>query len=172
MALGEYNSMTAQAELLQRELDLERSELRRHPESEQRELAQIYRSRGLDRQLADSLASEVMRDPELALETHAREELGISPSSLGSPLVAAASSLASFALGAVLPLLPWFFAGGRGSLVASLIIGAVTAVSVGAALAGFTRRSVVRSALRQLLFLVVGAAASYGLGSAVGINVG
>ncbi|MBV8980435.1 MAG: VIT1/CCC1 transporter family protein [Acidimicrobiia bacterium] len=172
MAIGEYVSMTAQAELLQRELDLERRELKRVPEAERRELAHIYRSRGVDAETADTLASEMMRDPDLALETHAREELGIDPNALGSPIRAAASSFVSFAIGALIPLLPWFFGGGRSYVAASIVLGAVAAFAVGAALARFTGRSVVRSAGRQLLLSAVAAAITYGIGAAVGVATG
>src|SRR5207248_10368005 len=151
MAIGEYISMTAQAELFERELELERRELSRRPESERRELAHIYRSRGVDAGTADELASQMMRDPDLALETHAREELGIDPNALGSPIGAAASSFVAFAIGALVPLLPWFFGGGRSYVVASVVLGAVASITVGAALARFTGRSVVWSAGRQLL---------------------
>ncbi|HEX3946332.1 MAG TPA: VIT1/CCC1 transporter family protein, partial [Acidimicrobiales bacterium] len=106
MAAGEYLSMQAQRELLQRELEVERQSLRRAPEAERRELTAIYERRGLDPVLAAELVGEMMRDPEVALETHAREELGIDPGALGSPWRAAASSFATFALGALLPLLP------------------------------------------------------------------
>ena len=171
MALGEYVSMTAQTELLEAELEMERTELKRRPELERRELAQIYRSRGVDPTLADSLATEMMRDPELALETHAREELGINPAALGSPPQAAVSSFVSFGVGALVPLVPWFFRGGRGSVVASLVLGAFAAVIVGVALSRFTGRSAVRSALRQLMLSGAAAAASFGIGSLFGVNV-
>jgi len=106
MAAGEYLSMQAQRELLQRELEVERQSLRRAPEAERRELTAIYERRGLDPGLAAELVDEVMRDPDVALETHAREELGIDPGSLGSPWRAAVSSFVTFAVGALLPLLP------------------------------------------------------------------
>jgi VIT1/CCC1 family predicted Fe2+/Mn2+ transporter len=171
MALGEYVSMTAQTELLEAELEMERTELRRRPELERRELAQIYRSRGVDPVLADSLATEMMRDPEMALETHAREELGINPAALGSPPKAAVSSFVSFGVGALVPLLPWFFSGGRGSVMTSLVLGALAAIAVGVALSRFTGRSAVRSALRQLVLSGAAAAASFGIGSLFGVNV-
>ncbi len=172
MAIGEYISMTAQAELLERELDLERRELRRVPEAERRELAHIYRSRGVDPQTADKLSREMMRDPDLALETHAREELGIDPNALGSPIGAAASSFVSFAIGALVPLLPWFFGGGHGYVAASILLGGVAAFAVGAALARFTGRSMLRSAFRQLAVSAVAAAVTWGIGSAVGVSTG
>jgi VIT1/CCC1 family predicted Fe2+/Mn2+ transporter len=172
MAIGEYVSMTAQAELFERELELERREIKRRPENERRELAHIYRARGVEADTADELASQMMRDPDLALETHAREELGIDPKALGSPIGAALSSFVSFAVGALLPLLPWFFGGGRSYVLATVILGALGAVAVGAGLSRFTGRSAVRSALRQLLFTAVGAAVVYGIGAAVGVATG
>ena len=170
MAAGEYISMTAQSELLERELDMERLELKRRPESERAELVQIYRSRGIDRDTAEDLASELMRDPEVALQTHAREELGIDPGELGSPVAAAVSSFLAFAAGALIPLFPWFFATGTAAIVTSVVLGIIAALTVGALLARFTGRSVVRSAMRQLTWSAVPAAITYAIGSAVGVG--
>ena len=114
MAAGEYVSMQAQRELFQRELELENHEIRTRPEGERRELVRIYESRGVEPDVAGHLASEMMRTPELALETHAREELGINPTALGSPVKAGASSFATFALGALVPLIPWLVTRGTG----------------------------------------------------------
>jgi vacuolar iron transporter family protein len=172
MASGEYVSMQAQRELLLRELALERHEIRHRPEGERRELVHIYESRGIAPDLARQLADEMMRTPELALETHAREELGIDPSSLGSPLQAAASSFGTFALGALLPLLPWLFAAGTVAVVSSVVIGAVAALAVGSALAVFTERPWWLSALRQLAFTAVPAAITVGIGQAIGVAAG
>src|SRR5205807_8135365 len=138
---------------------------------ERRELVQIYKARGVEPGTAEELATEMMRDPDLALETHAREELGIDPRSLGSPIAAAVSSFVSFAIGALAPLLPWFFGGGRSAALVSIGLGAVAAVAVGGSLSRFTGRSALRSAARQLLFTATGAAVAYGIGSAVGISV-
>jgi VIT1/CCC1 family predicted Fe2+/Mn2+ transporter len=170
MAAGEYISMTAQSELLERELEMERLELRRRPEAERRELAQIYRSRGVDAETADQLATALSRDPELALETHAREELGIDPNELGRPVSAAISSFITFSVGASIPLLPYFFATGTAALVAAVVLGVIAALAVGAFLARFTGRPVARSAARQLVFSAVPAAATYALGAAVGVT--
>jgi vacuolar iron transporter family protein len=170
MAAGEYVSMKAQSELLERELEMERVELHRRPEAERRELAAIYRSRGVDEATADQLATALSRDPELALQTHAREELGIDPDSLGRPLSAALSSFLTFSIGASIPLVPYFFGSGTGALVAAVVMGVIAACTVGALLARFTGRSTVRSAARQLLFSAVPAAATYALGSAVGVS--
>ena len=170
MAAGEYVSMTAQAELLERELEMERLELRRRPEAERRELAQIYRSRGVDEDTADQLATALSRDPELALQTHAREELGIDPDSLGQPVRAALSSFVTFSVGATIPLIPYFFATGTAALVVAVVLGVIAALAVGAALARFTGRPMGRSAARQLLFSAVPAAITYAIGSAVGVS--
>jgi vacuolar iron transporter family protein len=171
MAAGEYVSMQAQRELFERELDVERQALRRNPEFERAELTSIYERRGIDPALARELVAEVMSDPDTALETHAREELGINPSALGSPVRAAVSSFCAFALGALLPLLPWFFGSGTAAVVASVVIGVVASLAVGWALGAFTGRSRVRSALRQLLVAAVASAVTFGIGRAVGAGV-
>lgn len=170
MAAGEYISMQAQRELFQRELDLERRELARHPEGEHRELTRIYEKRGVEREVASELASAMMRDPEVALETHAREELGIDPQQLGSPMLAAASSFGAFALGAVAPLIPWFFLTHGAAVIASIVLGAIAALVVGGALSVFTGRSWARSALRQLVVSAGIATVAYGVGAAVGVS--
>jgi VIT1/CCC1 family predicted Fe2+/Mn2+ transporter len=172
MAAGEYNSMRVQAELLQREVDLERIELARSPTVETVELAQIYASRGMDPDAARAASEAVMADPDLALSTHAREELGIDPTSLGSPLAAARSSLLAFAVGAVLPLGPWFVGSGTAAVVASLVVALVAAVGVGAVIARLTERPTLRLAARQVAFTLVPAALTFAIGSAVGVGVG
>ena len=171
MGAGEYVSMQGQRELLQRELEVERQALRADPESERRELAAIYERRGLDPALARDLVEEVMADPELALETHAREELGIDPGALGSPLVATGSSFVMFALGALLPLLPWLVSRGLTATLASVAVGAVASLVVGAVLAGFTGRALWRSAFRQLGVATLAAGVTYGVGHLVGVSV-
>jgi VIT1/CCC1 family predicted Fe2+/Mn2+ transporter len=103
MAAGEYVSMSAQRELLDRELDVERTALRREPEAERQELAELYENRGLSPEDASQLAELMMRTPEMALQTHAREEIGIDPSAIPSPYPAAVSSLISFSVGAAVP---------------------------------------------------------------------
>ena len=170
MAAGEWLSMRAQAELLERELALERRALARTPETERRELAAIYRRRGIDRVTADSMARQVMSDPETALEVHAREEMGVDPSSLGSPTQAAAASFVTFGLGALVPLLPFFWGHGNGALIVSIVLAAVAATFVGAALARFTGRSAVFSAARQVLICAAAAGVTYGIGHLVGVS--
>jgi VIT1/CCC1 family predicted Fe2+/Mn2+ transporter len=171
MAAGEYNSMRVQAELLERELELERIELRRNPHVETVELAQIYQSRGVHPDRARAVAEEMMRDPETALEAHAREELGIDPGELGSPLGAAGSSFVAFAVGALIPLLPWFFGKGGAAIVASSVLAVLAAVGVGLAVSRFAERPWPIAVGRQVAFTVVPAAVTYAIGSAVGVGV-
>jgi VIT1/CCC1 family predicted Fe2+/Mn2+ transporter len=172
MAAGEYGSMKAQKELLERELELERIELHRNPHVETVELAQTYQSRGLDPDLAREVAERLMSTPERALETHAREELGIDPHSLGSPVGSAVSSFLAFAVGALLPLLPWFFGDGTGAIVASVVLGLAGAATVGLALAAFTEGSKLRLATRYLTIAAVSAALTFVIGSLVGVGTG
>jgi VIT1/CCC1 family predicted Fe2+/Mn2+ transporter len=172
MAAGEYVSMKAQTELLERELEMERVELRRAPDAERAELAQLYESRGVDPDVAGELAHEMMRTPELALETHAREELGVDPRSLGNPYQAAGASAASFGIGAVVPLMPWFFTHGTAAVLISIVLGAAAAVCIGVALARYTGRSWVHSAVRQLIVTVAAAGVTYALGALVGTHLG
>ncbi|PJT50189.1 hypothetical protein CWI85_13470, partial [Streptomyces albidoflavus] len=107
MAAGEYTSVASQRELVQAEVAVERRELRRHPRDEEAELAQLYVSRGVEPKLAREVARQLSADPEQALEIHAREELGVDPGDLPSPVVAAVSSFGAFAVGALLPVLPY-----------------------------------------------------------------
>ncbi|MGQ0616374.1 MAG: VIT1/CCC1 transporter family protein [Acidimicrobiia bacterium] len=171
MAAGEYNSMRVQSELLERELEIERLELHRNPHVETVELSQIYQSRGVDPDRARALAEDLMRDPEVALQTHAREELGIDPDELGSPLTAAVSSFVAFSVGALVPLVPWFFASGGGAIVASLMLAFTAAVLVGYTTGRATQRRPHRTVLRQVLFTMVPAALTYLIGSLVGVGV-
>lgn len=171
MAAGEWVSMKAQTELLERELELERAEHLRNPNVEIAELAEIYQSRGIDPDSALHMAREVMADPEQALEIHAREELGVDPNDLGNPTEAAVSSFLSFAVGGLLPLLPWLFTGGTGAVIASVVLGVVGAATIGALLARFTGRPWPVSVLRQVLIAAGAAAITFGIGAAVGTGV-
>ena len=170
MAAGEYNSVRVQNELFERELELERVELRRNPQGETEELAGVYESRGVPGHRARELAQAMMSDPDLALEVHAKEELGMAPGSLGSPLGAASSSFACFSLGAVVPLAPWFVGAGTAATITSLVLAVVAAVAVGWVIAATAERPVSRVVARQLLFTLVPAAITYAVGSALGVS--
>jgi vacuolar iron transporter family protein len=171
MAAGEYNSMRVQGELFQRELALERREIERNPSVEALELAQRYQSRGVDPDLARELAESLMGDPELALEFHAREELGVNPGHLGSPLSASLASFGAFTVGASVPLLPWLGLSGSTALGVTLVAALTAAVLVGLAIARFTEGPPLRTAFRQVLFTAVPAAVTYALGSLIGVNL-
>ena len=168
MAAGEYVSVKAQAELVEREIEIERVSIAEEPEMETRELAAIYRERGLDEGEADTLASAIMADPEVALDVHAREELGIDPDETGDPAGAAIASFAAFTVGAVLPLCPWFFLEGTAAIVVSVIVGIVASAIVGVVLATFTKRSVLRTAGRQVGFAVGACLLTFVIGSIFG----
>ncbi len=172
MAAGEYISMRAQKELFERELAVEREQLERFPAKEAVELALIYQSRGVDPDVAQAMVDNVMGDLERALETHAREELGIAPGSLGSPVGAAVGSFLAFAVGALLPLVPWFFTGGKGAVMASVVLAVLAASGIGIALATFTGRSKLYSAVRQVLIAVLAAGVTYAVGSWLGVDTG
>lgn len=165
MAAGEYVSMTAQKELIHRELDVERKALRDSPKQELAELVAVYEQRGVCREVAEEVAEALMSTPERALETHSREELGVNPRQTGEPKKAAASSFVSFAVGAVIPLLPWFFISGVGAILASIVLGTVSALAIGWGLGVATGRSPWKGALRKFGIAAVAAAVTYGVGS-------
>ena len=171
MAAGEYNSMRVQTELFEREIALERREIERNPAVEAVELAQRYQSRGVNPDVARELANGLMADPELALEFHARDELGIIPGELGSPVRAAVASFIAFAVGASLPLAPWFVTEGNSGLMASLGVALIAAVAIGVAISRFTEADVVRTVMRQVAFTAVPAVITYLIGSAIGIGL-
>jgi VIT1/CCC1 family predicted Fe2+/Mn2+ transporter len=148
------------------EIDVERHELRHSPRAELAELAGLYRRRGLDESLADEVARQLSVDPEVALEVHAREELGVTPGTLPSPMLAAGASFASFAVGALIPVLP-YLAGGSSFLLAAGV-SAAALFGVGVGVSRFTLRAPLYSGLRQLLLGVLAAGATYGIGLAVG----
>lgn len=170
MAAGEYISVKSQNELIGAEVDVERRELARNPEGERDELAEVLHARGVDAELAQQVAEQISRSPEQALDVHVREELGVAPHDLPSPWTAAGFSFVCFALGAVLPLLPYLL--GYASLPVALGIGAATALAGGGAVAGLTGRPVWRGALRQFLFAALAVGATYLLGLLVGGVVG
>ncbi|MFD4787577.1 VIT1/CCC1 transporter family protein [Streptomyces sp. NPDC058459] len=169
MAAGEYTSVASQAELVQAELDVERRELRSHPQAEEDELAALYASRGVEPALAREVARQLSKDPEQALEIHAREELGIDPDDLPSPLTAAVSSFGAFALGALLPLLPYLL--GATALWPAVLLALAGLFGCGAVVAKVTARSWWFSGLRQLALGGAAAGVTFALGSLFGTAV-
>jgi VIT1/CCC1 family predicted Fe2+/Mn2+ transporter len=170
MAAGELVSVRAQDELVQRELEVERTELADEPEAERRELAALYQARGVPARDAETVARILSANDKVALDTHARLELGIDPDAVGSAWRASVASFLAFAVGAVLPLLPWFFVHGAVAVVLSVVIGTVAALILGGVTGLLTGRGVIRTALRQLAAVAVAASVTYGIGSLLGVS--
>ncbi|MER6593442.1 VIT1/CCC1 transporter family protein [Micromonospora purpureochromogenes] len=170
MGLGEYTSVRSANEQVAAEVAKERRELERHPEAEARELADAWVARGLPRDLATQVAEAVRRNPEEALRVHVREELGVDPDEQPSPWSAATSSFLCFSVGALVPLLTYLL--GFTSLWLALGVGAVGLFVAGAIVARFTYRPWWTSGLRQLLLGTAAAAATYLVGTLIGIQGG
>lgn len=172
MAAGEYVSMRAQRELFENEIATEKREIAEDPQGEQKELELIYRSKGLPDAAAAKLASQMMKDPEVALDTHAKEELGLNMNELGSPWGAAASSFVAFVIGAGIPVLPYILFASSTAFMTSALLSALALLAVGALISKYTGRSVLVSALRMLLIGFGAAAVTYLVGSAIGVSTG
>jgi VIT1/CCC1 family predicted Fe2+/Mn2+ transporter len=166
MAAGEYVSVSSQNELVGSEVHKEKLELENNPVAEQRELAAAFRARGVDPDLARQVAEQISRNPDHALSAHVREELGVDPQELPSPLVAAGASLVTFSVGALVPLLPYL--AGANSLVLALGCAAVAAILGGGTVARTTGRPFRPGAVRQQPLAAAAAAVTYGIGYAVG----
>jgi VIT1/CCC1 family predicted Fe2+/Mn2+ transporter len=171
MAAGEYVSVRSQREMFEHQIGLERDELAQYPEEEAKELALIYAARGLSREDALKLAKAVISDPAQALDTLAREELGLNPEDLGSPWGVAIFSFLSFAAGALVPLLPFFALSGGRALVISIGVTALALFAVGAAISLFTGRSALRDGLRILFIGAAAGALTYGIGKLLGVSL-
>jgi vacuolar iron transporter family protein len=171
MAAGEYVSMASQREMYQREIALEAQELEEKPEEERDELVLLYRAKGIPRDEAIRLNDRIMADRQVALDTLTREELGLDPTELGSPLSAAISGMLTFALGALVVIIPYFFGSGTAALIAAIILAAAALVGVGAGIGILNGRPAVASGLRQLLLGGAAAVVTYGIGHLIGAQV-
>ncbi len=170
MAAGELVSVRAQQEMVEREVQVERQELADDPEGEQRELAGMYQAQGLSAEDASTVASILSAHPGIALDTHARLELGVDPQAPGSAWQAAVMSFLSFSVGAILPLFPWLITHGSAAVIASVIIGAVAALALGAAIGFMSGRNVLATAARQLAVAAIAATVTYGAGHLLGVS--
>jgi VIT1/CCC1 family predicted Fe2+/Mn2+ transporter len=166
MGTGEYISVTNQNELVHAEVALERSMLDRFPAAEQDELAGYFRNYGADPETAARMAAAVSADPGTALRVHTREELGVDPDELPSPLLAGGASLLAFSLGALVPLLPYLV--GLRDLAATLVLTAVALIAGGMVVGRLTGRPVLRSGLRQVLLGGLAIAVTFGVGTLIG----
>jgi len=172
MALGEWLSVQSARELFQHQIEIERAELAADPEEEQRELELIYRAKGLDEEAAKKIAAQLVADPVRAVDTLAREELGVDPKELGgSAWVAAVTSFVLFAIGAVIPVIPYGLLAGPAALWTSVVASAFGLFGIGALITLMTGRSVWFSGFRQLLFGLVAAALTYGVGHLIGASL-
>ena len=170
MAAGEYTSVASQRELAHAEIEVERREIQLHPGDEELELAETYKAKGLDPDLASKVAQQLHANPDQALEEHVREELGLDPNDLPSPVVAAGSSFISFAIGAVIPVLPYLL--GTANVLPALIMSLTALFICGSIVSRVTTRSWWYSGLRQLLLGAAAAALTYGVGTLVGPGIG
>jgi len=172
MAAGEYVSVRAQRELHDNQIAGERAELEQYPEAEAGELATIFEARGMDAAAARSAADALIADPDRALATLAREELGLDPDNLASPARAAMASFVSFCAGAVLPLLPYLFVSGTAALQVAVAVSALALLAVGAVVALFSGGRVAVAALRMLVIGLGAAGITWVIGRALGVAVG
>lgn len=171
MAAGEYVSVRSQRELFEYQIDLERRELEAYPDEEAAELALIYEARGIPREEARNAAKRIVSDPERALDALAREELGLDPEQLGSPLGAARSSFLSFAAGAALPVAPFALASPSSALAVAIGLSAFALFCVGSAISLFTGRSALEGGLRMLGIGGAAGGATYAIGSFLGVSL-
>lgn len=169
MASGEFVSVSSQTELMRAEIAVEQRELRRNPAGELSELTAVFTAKGIRPELAAEVARELSANPEVAWRVHVREELGVDPDDLPSPWVAAGSSFAAFALGALIPVLPYIL--GATDLGISLALSVLGLIGAGAVVARLTARPMWFGASRQLLFGTLSAAVTYGIGLLIGTSV-
>lgn len=168
MGTGEYVSVTNQNELVHAEVALERHMHQQFPEAEQAELTERFRSYGADPVTAARMSAAVSADPEQALQFHARDELGVDPQDLPSPILAGVASLIAFSIGAVWPLLPYLL--GVSGLALSLTMTAAALLAGGVVVGRLTGRPLLRSGLRQLLLGALAVAVTYGVGHLIGAS--
>jgi vacuolar iron transporter family protein len=169
MALGEYTSITTANEQLESEVRVERRSFRKYPDEERAELVGMLMDMGMSRDTATTATEEIHRDENRALNFHLVQELGVDPAEKPSPWVAAGASFLMFAIGAIIPLIPYLL--GFSSLWAGLACGGVGLLIAGAVAARFTRKSLVAGGIRQLVFGAIAIAATFGVGTLIGATV-
>jgi VIT1/CCC1 family predicted Fe2+/Mn2+ transporter len=172
MALGEWISVKSSQELYENQMQLEMDELETNPEGEEKELALIYMSKGIPEEQARKMASDIMKNKDHAHEVLIKEELGINAEDLkGSAMEAAISSFILFAIGAILPVIPFFFMGGYEAVILSTILSGLGLFIIGAAITLFTGKSIWYSGFRQVLFGLIAAAITFGIGKIIGVSL-
>lgn len=171
MAAGEWISMQSQRELFESQIGEERDELERYPEEEAEELALIYETRGIPIEQAREMTLRLVKDSEQALDTLAREELGLNPDDLGSPWTAAAASFVAFSAGAAVPLLPFLVGARESGVPAAALLSAAALVAIGMSLSLFTGRNALLGGLRMLAIGTAAATVTWTIGSLLGITL-
>ncbi|HEX9788768.1 MAG TPA: VIT1/CCC1 family protein [Candidatus Binatia bacterium] len=171
MAAGEYVSVSAQRELFEQQIAMEKEELEMSPKEEEEELALIYQAKGIPDDQARSLARRIIANPKTAIDTLAREELGLDPTQLGSPWSAAGSSFCAFVIGAFVPVLPYLFSAGSTAWLLSGVLSCLALFGVGALISIFTARGPIISGLRMLGIGLLASAITYSVGWLVGVSV-
>lgn len=172
MALGEWLSVTNSREFARTQIELERRELEETPEAERKELALIFQAKGIAREDAQRMAGDILADKDAALDTLVREELGIDPAEMGgNPWSAAGFSFCLFSVGAIFPILPFFFTKGLPGMIWSAILSALALASIGVATSLFSGRGPVFSAVRQIIIGVIAAGVTYGTGALIGVSL-
>lgn len=172
MAAGEYVSMSATKELFENQIAFERREQAEDPEAELAELTLIFKDKGVPEEDAAKIAAHLMADPEMALETHVREELGLDPDELGSPWGAAGSSFVAFVGGAIVPVFPYMIFTGTTAFAVSIVLSTLALLGVGAAISRFTGRNWVFSGVRMLVIGGLAATVTYAVGRLIGVSTG
>ena len=171
MAAGEYVSVRSQLELYEEQIALEQQELEMSPAEEEEELALIYQAKGIPPNQAEELAKLILSNPETAIETLAREELGLDRTTMGSPVAAAVSSFVSFAIGAAIPVVPYIVLGGQAAFFVSSASCAIALFAVGAFISVYTGRSMLFSGMRMLGIGALAATITYVIGRMLGVAV-
>ncbi len=172
MALGEWLSVQSSRELYSHQIGIEKEEIEQSPEEEAEELALIYETRGLSKEQAGGLARKIMENKDSALDTLAREELGVDPDELGgSAWEAAITSFILFAIGAIIPVFPFIFMGGSGAIFLSIGLSTIGLFLLGTIITLFTGRSVLYSGMRMVIFGLLAALVTFGIGKLIGISV-
>jgi len=172
MSLGEWISVKSSQELYERQIAVEMDELENEPEEEIKELTLLYMAKGIPEQEASKLASEAMQDESHAKQILIREELGINPEDLkGSAMEAAITSFILFAIGAILPLIPFFFTSNNTAIISSLVVSTFGLFLIGTAITLFTGKSIWYSGTRQVIFGLIAAAVTFGIGKIIGVSI-
>jgi VIT1/CCC1 family predicted Fe2+/Mn2+ transporter len=171
MAAGEYVSVRAQRELFEQQIEMEKQELEMSPKEEEEELSLIYQAKGIPEADAHSMARRIVANPRTAIDTLAREELGLDPSQLGSPWSAAGSSFVAFIVGAFAPVLPYLVTSGAKAFAFSALLSCLALFAIGALISMFTARGPLLSGLRMLFIGLLASAITYSVGWLLGVSV-